>query len=138
MRKYLVSAFALFSCLFTIAQSNDADLNKRLDDYMQLTRELKFNEIMDYTHPKIFAIVPKEQLVEIFRQSFDNESMKIGFDSTGITNITDPFKIKDTAYRKIGYWMAINVVFKDTSALNDEGFITTMTTAFSTAFPVVR
>lgn len=134
MRKYLLLPVVVFSSLLTFAQSSDADLNRRIDEYMRLTRELKFEALMDYTHPKIFAIAPKEQLVEVFKQSFDNESMKIDFDNTGIHNVSDDFKVKEVSYRKIDYWMSIHVTFKDTAALNDEGFITNMTSAFSTAF----
>jgi hypothetical protein len=136
MRKFLFVFTAVLSFVITSAQTaTDPIFAKRLDDYMRLTRELKFDEIMEYTHPRIFTLAPKEQLVETFKQAFDNELMRIVFDSTAITHVSADFKSKDVLYRKVEYWMAIRVIYKDTTAVNDESFVTTMVGAFQKAFP---
>jgi hypothetical protein len=136
MRKSIFVLIAFFSGFLAIAQKNsDPVFAKRLDDYMRLTRELKFEELMEYTHPRIFEMASKEQLVEVFRQSFDNEQMKIRFDSTAITGISEDFKSNGVLYKKIDYWMSITVTLADTASTNNPGFITTMTTAFEQGFP---
>lgn len=136
MRKHLFTLLALLASVVVFAQkSSDPELNKRISEYMRLTEQLKFDEVMDYTHPKIFTIAPREQLVEIFKTSFDNESMKISFDSTGIISISEPFKLESASYRRIDYWMAINITFKDTSALADESFVSNMKTSLANGFP---
>jgi len=135
MRKYIFSLLIAFSSVAAVAQNNsDPQLSKRLDDYMRLTKELKFEQLMEYTHPKIFSIATKEQLVEVFKQSFDNEQISIGFDSTAITGISESFKFENALYKKIDYSMALVVRFKDTSSLSDENFITIMKTSFENAF----
>lgn len=136
MRKYLLVFLAFLTTVTAFAQNNsDPQLSKRLDEYMSLTRHLKFEEIMNYTHPKMFTIATREQLIEVFKQSFDNEQMSIGFDSTAITGVSDEFKTENVAYRKIDYWMKLSVLFKDTAALNDENFIGVMKMSFENAFP---
>jgi hypothetical protein len=136
MRKLVIGFLIAFSSVASIAQDNsDPELSKRLDKYMNLTRELKFEEIMEYTHPKIFAIASKEQLAEVFKQAFDNEEMSIGIDSTAIVGISDAFKLKDATYKKIVYSMNMVVRFKDTISLKEESFIGTMKMAFTNAFP---
>lgn len=136
MRKYLLGFLIVFTAISAFSQKNaDAELSKRLDDYMRLTRELKFEEIMEYTHPKIFTVATKEQLVEAFKQAFDNDKMSIGFDSTAITGISSDFKVENVVYKKIDYSMGLSVIFKDTAALSDENFIGIMKMSFANAFP---
>lgn len=136
MRKYFASLFIAFVSIAAIAQNNsDAQLSKRVDEYMKLTRELKFEEIMDYTHPKMFTIAPKEQLTEALKQGFDNEGMSIAIDSAVVTGISDGFIFEKTTYKKVDYSVNMAIRFKDTAALKEETFISTMKMAFTNAFP---
>ena len=124
-------------CLFfnlALSAQTDVELNSRLNEYMRLTRELKFEPLMDYVHPAIFKIASKEQMIEVFEQSFDNEQMKIVVDSTAILNISPVFQSRDTAYRKIDYYMELLLSFKDT-AIQDNNFIETTVTALKSGFP---
>ncbi len=135
MRKISLLLLVVFGSFLAFAQSNDPDLNKRLDEYMRLTRELKFEEVMNYMHPKIFDLATKEQLIEVFKQTFENDEISIGFDSTSITRISEDYKHANVIYKKIDYSMDMVVRFKDTSSLGDENFIAIMKGAFSGAFP---
>src|SRR5438067_11578732 len=66
MKKFLLLA-ALLPAIFCSAQSkDDAAFKQRLEEYMRLTRQLRFEEIMNFTHPSMFAIVPKDQLVTMY------------------------------------------------------------------------
>ena len=135
MRKYILALVVLFSFGSTVAQSNDPDLNKRLDEYMRLTREYKYEELMTYMHPKLFELATKEQLIEDLKQTFEGDELTIGFDSTAITGVSDDYRFENAVYKKIDYWLAMAVRFTDTASLNDEGFISIMKGAFSGAFP---
>src|SRR5689334_15562703 len=79
----------------------DANLNRRLQTYMKLTRELNFEEIMNYTHPKMFALAPKEEMIKIFRQTYDNDQFRMLIDSTSVIGISPSFKVGVTDYRKV-------------------------------------
>jgi hypothetical protein len=113
----------------------DANLNRRLQTYMKLTRELNFEEIMNYTHPKMFALAPRDQMVQLFRQTYDNDQFKMLIDSTSIIAIGPSFKVGVTDYRKVDYGMKLNIRFKDTSSTSDPAFVSTVIENLKQGFP---
>jgi len=131
--------FAFSATLFSIAifaqKNTDTAFSRRLNDYMRFTRELKFDDIITYTHPKLFTIATKDQIKEFLQSSFENEQMKIEFDSTAITRISENFKSESVNYKRVDYWMAVTVTFKNTAALSDSNFISSMTSALQQGFP---
>ena len=136
MRKFLFSFLAALISVAAISQFNsDPALSKRLDEYMKLTRELKFEKIMEYTHPKMFTIASKEQLIEVLKQGFDNEGMSIAIDSAVVAGISEGFILENVTYKKVDYSVKMAVRFKDTASLKEENFISAMKIAFTNAFP---
>ena len=121
--------------LFSLAQTGDAELDKRLNEYLQINKELRFEAIMDYIHPVLFTIVPKANILEVFKKSFDNEEMNIGIDSILISSISAEFKVKEAVYRKVDYRMRLNIRMKDSSSLKEPEFIKIMTGALEAGFP---
>lgn len=139
MKKILIPFIAVFLSIATFAQKNtDTAFTRRLNDYMRFTRELKFDNIIDYTHPKLFTIATKDQLKEFLQSSFENEQMKIEFDSTAIKKVSENFKVENVSYKRVDYWMAVTVTFKNTAALSDSNFISSMTAALQQGFPEGR
>lgn len=136
MKKLL---FLFFCCCFSsllFAQSaTDNQLNERLNTYMKLNRDQKFSELMNYLHPSIFSLVPKEKLAEVFEQSFDNDEIRISIDSTGITGISPVFKHQNSSYHYITYYMEMALHLKDSSAMENEEQIEFMNTSLKEGFP---
>lgn len=58
--------------------------------YRDLTIAKKYDRIMDYIYPKLFELVGREQLVELFR-GLDDESMSISFVDLRIDSISERF-----------------------------------------------
>lgn len=136
MKKFLIIHVSILLSISSFAQKNtDTAFSRRLNDYMRFTRELKFDDIINYTHPKLFTIATKDQIKEFLQGSFENEQMKIEFDSTAITKVSENFKAENVNYKRIDYWMAVTVSFKNTAALSDSNFISSMTTALHQGFP---
>lgn len=134
--KNLIVFVTLLFCTATFAQKNsDTAFERRLNDYMRFTRELQFDDIINYTHPKLFTIATKDQLKEFLQGSFENEQMKIEFDSTAIKKVSENFKVENVLYKRVDYWMAVTVSFKNTAALSDTSFINSMTAALQQGFP---
>lgn len=118
------------------AQSTkDSSLNNRLNTYMMLNREARFDELMDFVHPSLYKLAPREQMLQLFRNTYDNEFMKLSIDTTAITNISEVFKSGDTAYRKINYWMGFTVAFKDSETVNAPDFVSKTTDLLKVGFP---
>src|SRR5690349_19618445 len=101
MKNFIVLVTLLF-CTATFAQKNaDTAFERRLNDYMRFTRELRFDDIINYTHPKLFTIATKDQLKEFLQGSFENEQMKIEFDSTAIKKVSENFKLENVLYKRV-------------------------------------
>jgi hypothetical protein len=136
MKKIVLFIFTLTIFLGVAAQSSkDTSLEKRLDTYMLLNREARFNELMDFVHPRLFQLAPREQMMELFRKTYDNEYMKLSIDTTAITNISPVFNVNDTAYRRIDYWMGFTVAFKDSETVNAPDFVSKTTDLLKVGFP---
>jgi hypothetical protein len=122
---------------FSSAQivEDDKQLNERLHHYMLLNKELRFEELMDYVYPKIFIIAPKEEIVKVFRLTFDNELMRAAIDSTSILQISPAYIHQVSQFKKVDYYMEFSFFFKDTVKSNEGHFVESMTSAFKKAFP---
>ena len=135
MNKFIVLLLAFF--LTTVSQAQkiaDPELKSRLDTYMRLTHELRFEELMDYTHPSIFGLMPREQLVSAMREAFDNERMSMTIDSARATTVSPDFVVKNIHYKKVDYTMLVQVHFKDTSLFDKPDFVPTISAAFQKSF----
>ncbi|HWJ90885.1 MAG TPA: hypothetical protein VNR87_07220 [Flavisolibacter sp.] len=136
MRKF--AALLLVSLVSTVvfAQGKpDINLNRRLQTYKRLTRDLNFEEIMNYTHPKMFTLAPKDEMIKVFRQIYDNDKFKMFIDSTAITSVSPSFKVGVTDYRRVDYAMKLTIQFKDTSATDDPNFVATIIQNLQRGYP---
>ena len=138
MKKLLLLAFAavLFvSNAWAQAKSGDADLDRRLSEYMQYTEKLDFEKIMDYMYPKLFKIAPKEALVSAMKEAFQSKEMKMGMKDLGIVSIEDVFASGGTDYRKVTYKMTLTMQFYDTTMTSDPQFMEMMKESMAAGFP---
>ena len=137
MRIVLVLISICFITMSASAQASvtDRDLQKRLDEYMLFNKQLNFEKLMDYIHPVLFKIVPRDKFVEVFDQSFNNDKMKIVIDSMIISTIGPTYKHGEIQYKKIDYYMSLDLVLKDTTSKEDANFVPTMINAIQTGFP---
>jgi hypothetical protein len=131
--------FLLLLSFFTFAvsaqNSTDAQLNKRLQTYMTLSKELDFAGVMDYMHPKLFTIVPKEQLVQTMETAFNTPGMKITFDSMAVVAIGPVYKTGSASYRKVDYFMSMSISLGDSLDLTDKQVADIMLASFKQGFP---
>ena len=101
MRKSFLLIFFLIAVLFSSAQSNDPALNKRLLEYLAANKELNFEKIMEYIHPKLFEIVPKEMMIQAMKQTFENDQLKVSLDSMDIISVGIPLIMNRSAIEKL-------------------------------------
>jgi hypothetical protein len=135
MKNIILAFFAVFISSLVFAQSNtDKEFNKQLDIYLRLNKELKFDEMMDYTHPRIFQLASKEQLTEALKTAFDNPNFSMSLDSIFITDISAPFIFENSNYRKIEYRMLAGIKFKDTGFVSGKEDIDMMIKSLESGF----
>jgi hypothetical protein len=136
MKKIPALLLIVLSFSFSQAQKPvDKLFEQRLETYLQLNRELKFEALMEYVHPSLFKLADKKQLVQVFKNTYDNGQIRILIDSTLITAISADFKNDSALYRKIDYRMSLRLFIKDTAALSDQGYVTRLGESLKLGFP---
>lgn len=106
---FALSVLFLISCgtskKKTPEPETGASLNQRLDEYMKLNDEMKFDRIMDYIYPKLFTIAPKDQILKAMEEGFNNDEMKIELDSMKIEKMHPEFEMENGSFAKVDYSM---------------------------------
>lgn len=134
MQKF-TSLISFFLVVFTGFSQSDTALNKRLGEYIRLNKELNFEELMEYIHPGLFKLAPKEQLIDVFKKVYDNDEVKISIDNLENRSISDLYALNGVQYRKVDYYMVMLMKFKEEGKTLDSSFVNRMTTSLQTALP---
>lgn len=136
MRKVsLLTAFVV-SGLISAAQTDTAliSLEKRLNEYIVLNKELNFEKLFDYIHPNIFKIAPRKQMVEAFKNAYNSKEMAIGIDTIRTKRIGENFQFNGAIYRLVDYYMVMWLQFKDESMTEDSSLVETLTNSLQEQF----
>lgn len=105
------------------SSDNSSSLEQRLTEFMKLNEEMNLEKIMDYVYPKLFTIVPRNELQQAMKDGFNNEEVKIDIDSMKVDKIHPVFEMDNASYAKINYTMLMQMDFnnsKDGAAKNDD------------------
>ena len=110
-KSILLFASLLFITLNLFAQQ-DARLMERIDGVLKVTQSKDLDKILDYTYPKLFTIVSREQMTEALKGSFETDEFIASFDSVIVKTVFPVFTIKDAQYAKISHTMIMRMKFK--------------------------
>ena len=97
MKKYFIIIFVLIAQI-TFSQNTEETIKETFDTYVGLTKELKFNEAMDYVIEDMFKLVPRFQLIKIFKETFTSDEYDIEFVDYYVNNFKKPFTYKGATY----------------------------------------
>lgn len=90
-----------FFLLYTAAGAQSVDYRQSIRDtfavYRDLTIAKDYERIMDYIYPKLFDLVGREQLVELFR-GLDDDEMTITFVDLHIDSMSERFLYGDEQF----------------------------------------
>jgi hypothetical protein len=92
-----------------------ASLEQRLTEFMKLNDEMNMEMIMDYIYPKLFDIVPRNELLKAMKDGLDNENVKVELDSMKVDKIHPIFEMDKGSYAKITYSMVMLMNFKNSN-----------------------
>ena len=114
MQKKIVS-FLISLILFANLQAQqDTALVNRLNDVLKYTQLMDMNKVLDLTYPKLFTIIPREDLIGIMQNSFDTDQFSSSLDSLKVDTIYPVFTIQDESFAKIKHTMLMRMKFKNT------------------------
>jgi len=138
MKKLTVLLLSFCFLTATAQKTTDTQLTNRLKDYFALSKSLDFAGTMNYMHPKLFTIVPKEQLISTMEAAFNTQEMKISFDSMSVLAISPVYKSGNALYRKVDYYMSMNIALSDSMDLENQQLATILLASFKQSFPGKR
>ena len=93
---------------------NSSSMEQRLTEYSKLNEEMNLEKIMDYVYPKLFTIVPRNELLQAMKDGFNSEEVKVNIDSMKVDKIHPAFEMDKVSYAKINYSMVMLMDFKNT------------------------
>lgn len=126
--KIILLSVLIVASEFVHAQT-DTSLSSRLDAMLRLTQAKDIEKVLDYTYPKLFTIVPKDQLLQTMIETYETDEYIIELDSIAVQTIFPIFKINDTNYVKIKHTMLMRMKYKgpyDTAAKETTGMLLNM------------
>jgi hypothetical protein len=113
MRKLLFLLVLPLFIVFSSQAQPDTRLQQRLDSMLMVTRDMNLEKILDYTYPKLFTIVKREQMKEALKNSFETEDFSTTLDSIKLVSVLPVFTTKDGQYAKIKHTMLMRMKFKE-------------------------
>lgn len=111
MKPFFVSLLAICFTLAGFTQQQP-QLQARLQRFMELNQALNFDSVLAYTYPKMFTIVPRDEMKEGLENAFDNDQVKMGLDSLKVDSVYPVFSMQGGSYAKISYSMKMIMQFK--------------------------
>lgn len=135
MKKLMTIVFLLFALCAYTQKTTDAELNQRLKEYMLLNKQKDFTKVVEYVHPRLFSIAPKEAILASFEQAFNSKEMEFTFDSMAVVSVSPVYKYQNAFYRKVTYYMGMTITLTDSTDLSDKELAAVMLQSFKTGFP---
>jgi len=87
-------------------------INDDFNKYLAHMLKQEFPQAMDYVNPKIFEIIPKDQMIDMMKSVFNNPDMKIKLSEPKILEVKPSKKIEGNYYSKMKYSNSMNIKMK--------------------------
>lgn len=119
MKKILLLLLMISNLTFsqTLEKSNSENykenLNKTFIEYYDLVLSQDFEKSMDFILPKLFEIIPRNQLVLLMKQMYNTPGLEFKVDKPKIINYGKLKKFVDRYYSIISYSYDLKVKFNN-------------------------
>lgn len=119
MKRLLFTFSTLFFLVFSTVAQNKETLKVEVEKMYEASYVLDYDAILNYTHPKLFDLISKEQMTDVMQNLFENEAFQIRFVHPKVNFTYGDFqKINGTDYCVINYNNAMRMTFD--KKLSDE------------------
>jgi hypothetical protein len=103
----------IFCSISCFAQTADVDFTNNLNSYLKFTQMLSVDSMLNLVYPRLFEIAPKAQVRESFIKAFNDEEIKIEFDSFTITKTYPIQKFSKGMFSQCTYSIKMLLHFKE-------------------------
>jgi hypothetical protein len=133
--KQIITILAFFQTLISLGQVNVNDeVKKDFTDYFNLIAERKIDEALNYTNPKLFEIVPKEQMKNLMQAVYKMSTIEYKTGNATFLKFDELKNIENVNYVKFLIISPIEMKFTDIE--NTEEKVSQMTKNFEAKFGV--
>lgn len=112
MKRHFFSLLLTILVLTGYAQQPDSSFRIRLDSFFHLNHLKDLDRVMDYTYPKLFTLVSREQMLEVMKSTFENEEMTIAMDSLKLLKTWPMLELPEGSFVQMEYSMLMRMQFK--------------------------
>ncbi len=105
----------------SFAQTANVDLTNNLNKYLNFTKTFAVDSILNMVYPRLFEVAPKIQMREAFIKAFNDEELKITFDSVAIIKTYPVEKFSKGMFSQFTYSIKMLLRFtekQDSATLN--------------------
>jgi len=111
MRFFTTLFFAFLITTSSFSQSQKETIEKEAQTYYDYMTNMNLDGVLDYMHPKMFDMAPKEQMKAGMEQMFNSPQMKIEFISNTITSISDTKELDEVTYAVVYFNSKMRMTF---------------------------
>ncbi|MDW3647713.1 MAG: hypothetical protein R8P61_11650 [Bacteroidia bacterium] len=113
------TATILFSILFIFSgflqaqpEATEENLSATLTEYISLVENMDLGGTVEYLHPKLFEMAPKEMLKQAMEQAFADSSISFRMYDGEISKIHDILTVEEGSYALVDYKFTMDMQFK--------------------------
>lgn len=134
--KQLITIFAFLQALISFGQEVNVtnEIKNDFNDYYNLISERKIDEALNYSNPKLFEIVPREQMKKLMEAVYKMPNIEYKTGIATFLKFEELKKIENVNYVK--FYIKSPIEMKFTDIENTEEKITQMTKNFEAKFGV--
>lgn len=98
MMKYLLSCIIICFTFAAQAQDYDKEVKDFFSVYENLLKQGDWSKTLDYVHPSLFELAPREQVAKAMEGMLNAEEFKAFFDDIELYSISEPFALENVKY----------------------------------------
>jgi len=134
--KLIISSLTIFISLMGFGQEKDvnSEIRKDFTDYFNLISEKKIDSALDYSNPKLFELIPRDEMKSLMEAVYKMPNIEYKTGNLTFLKFDELKKIENDNYVKFYIISPIEMKFKDIE--NTEEQISKMTKNFETKFGV--
>jgi hypothetical protein len=111
MKKIILFLPFVFVTMLSEGQQ-DTSLVNRLNTVLNFTKLKQVDKTMDYTYPKVFTVIPREQFSELLKGLYDTDDFSSVLDSVKVDTIFPVVRINDARYAIVRHSMLMKMKYK--------------------------
>lgn len=130
-----ITLLLLLAGFTTLAWSQNEDANgiqKRLDAYFQATESQDWNAVVDMVYPKLFNLVKKEDMVQLFAD-MEGNGMSFRMEDFKVNSISPTVAHEGERFALVDYNASMNIRFTS-EAYQDSSMVSTLRSSFEATY----